>query len=162
MHLEDVRTTLEVRQLHVDATVKAAGAQQRGIKGVRAVRCGEDDDTLARVEPVHLGEQLVQRLLALVVAAESVVAALADGIDLVNEHDAGRLLLRLGEEVAHLCRAHANEHLDEFRAGDAEERNVCFAGNRLGEQRLARARRAHEQRALGQLCADLRIAVGVV
>ena len=48
------------------------------------------------VEAVHLDEDLVERLLALVVAAAEARAALAaDGVDLVDEQDAGRVLLGL-------------------------------------------------------------------
>jgi hypothetical protein len=48
------------------------------------------------LEAVHLGEDLVERLLALVVAAGDARAALpADGVDLVDEDDARRRLLRL-------------------------------------------------------------------
>ena len=39
-----------------------------------------------------------------------------DRVDLVDEHDAGRVLLRLLEHVAHARRAHAHEHLDEVGA----------------------------------------------
>ena len=53
------------------------------------------------VEAVHLDEQLVERLLALVVtAAEPGAAVTADGVDLVDEDDRGRRGLRLLEEVA--------------------------------------------------------------
>ncbi len=48
------------------------------------------------LEAVHLGEDLVERLLALVVAARDARAALAaDGVDLVDEDDARRRLLGL-------------------------------------------------------------------
>src|SRR5690606_41067127 len=40
-----------------------------------------------------------------------------------------------------------NEHLDEVRTGDGEERHVRLASNRAGEQRLTGARRANQQRA---------------
>ena len=46
------------------------------------------------VEAVHLDQQLVERLLALLVAAADPSAALAaDRVDLVDEDDAGRVLL---------------------------------------------------------------------
>ena len=49
----------------------------------------------AGLEAVHLGEHLVQRLLALVVpAAEAGAALAADGVDLVDEDDRGGLLAR--------------------------------------------------------------------
>src|SRR6202012_3047067 len=84
----------------------------------------------------------VQGLLALVVtAAESGAAVAPDGVDLVHEDDAGRVLLGLLEEVAHARGADADEHLKEFRAGDLKERHAVLAGDVAGEQRLAVAGR---------------------
>jgi len=63
---------------------------------------GDDDDAVVGLETVHLDEQLVQGLLALVVtAAEAGATMAADGVDLVDEDDARRLLLGLLEHVAH-------------------------------------------------------------
>ena len=152
----------EVRAVDGDPAVEAARAQQRLIEHLGAVGGGENDDALAGVEAVHLGEQLVERLLTLVVAAEARVARLADGVDLVDEDDAGRYLRGLGKEVAHAARADAHEHLHKAGAGDGEERHVRFTRDRLGEQRFARARRADEQRAARQLRADVGILLGIV
>src|SRR5690606_764892 len=106
---------------------------------------------------VHLHEELVERVLALVVAAHhhAFAAAPPDGVDLVDEDDARRFFLRLLEQVAHARRAHADEHLDEVGAGEREERRARLARHRFGEQRLAGSRRADEQHALGQLAAEL-------
>jgi len=71
-----------------------------------------------------------------------------DGVDLVHEDDAGSVLLCLLEEVADARGANADEHLDEVRAGDREERHARLPGDRPGEECLARARRAIEQDAL--------------
>ena len=153
----------QVGQFDGDAAVEAAGAQQRGVKALGAVGGGEDDDALGGVEAVHLRKELVERLLALVVAAYgSVVALFAYGVYLVDKDDAGRLLTGLLEEVAHLGRAHADEHLHELAAGDGKEGHVRLAGHGAGQQRLAGARRAHEQRALGQTRADVGVFPRVV
>src|SRR3712207_7592769 len=65
-------------------------------------------------EPVHLREDLVQRLLALVRAAEGARAArAADGVELVDEDDRGGGLLRLVEEVAD---ARSEEHTSELQS----------------------------------------------
>ena len=61
---------------------------------------------------------------------------------------AGALLPRLLEQVAHARRADADEHLDELRAVDREERHAGLAGHRAREQRLAGAGRADQQHAL--------------
>ena len=157
MHLEDLLAALEIGQLHGHAPVKAAGARERRVERLGPVRGGEDDDAVVALEAVHLGQQLIERLLALVVAADLPVTLFADGVDLVDEHDARRFLLGLAEQVAHLARAHADEHLHELRTGHGEKRHVRLTGNGLGQHRLAGSRRADEQDALGHGCADVLI-----
>ena len=162
MELEDGLTAGQIGKLDGDAAVKAARAQKRRVKRVRAVRCREHDDALVVIEAVHLGEELVQGLLALVVGREALVTPLANGIDLVDEDDAGRLLVRLLEEVAYLGGTSAHEHLDELGARDAEERHACLAGNCLGEERLTGTRRAYEQGAARQPRTDVLVALRVL
>ena len=107
------------------------------------------------LEAVHLDQELVERLLPLVVAAAEPGAAMpADRVDLVDEDDAGRVLLALLEHVAHARRADAHEHLDEVGAGDGEERHVGLAGDGARQQRLAGSRRADQQAALRNLAAE--------
>jgi hypothetical protein len=128
---------------------------------VGAVRRRHDDDSLGRLEAVHLREHLVERLLALVVAAAETGAALAaDRVDLVDEDDRPAHAARLLEQVAHAAGTDADEHLHEVRARDAEEPDAGLAGDRPGEQCLAGARGAHEEDALGDASADLAEAVG--
>src|SRR5205823_12604361 len=109
----------------------------------------DHDHVRVGVEAVHLDQELVQRLLALVVAAAEAGAALAaDRVDLVDEDDAGAVLLGLVEEVADAAGADADEHLHELRARDAEERHPGLAGDGLAEKRLAGAGRADQQHTL--------------
>src|SRR5262249_16721988 len=148
MYFQDLFAADHVRVRHHDLTVEAARAQERRIEDVRPVGGGDQDDALIRLEAVHLDQQLVQRLLALVIAAAATGAPMAaDGVDLVDEDDARRILLRLLEHVAHARGADANEHLDEVRTGDGEERHIGFARDSARDQRLAGARRADEQHA---------------
>ena len=164
VHLEVGDAALQVGKLDGDAPVESAGAQESLVQAFGAVGRGQDDHALGAVEAVHLGQQLVEGLLALVVAADAgrAVALFADGVDLVNKHDARGLIRGLLEQVAHLGRAHAHEHLHKFAAGDGEKRHLRLARDGLGQERLARARRAYEQRALGQGGADALVLVGVV
>ena len=100
------------------------------------------------VEPVHLDEELVEGLLALVVTAAETSPTLAThDIDLVDEDDRGRARLRLLEQIAHPRGAHPDEHLDEVGARDREERHAGLAGDGAGKQRLAGARWTEEQHA---------------
>jgi hypothetical protein len=107
------------------------------------------------LEAVHLDEQLVERLLALVIAAAETGAAMtADRIDFVDEDDARRILLGLFEHVAHTARANADEHLDEVRTGNGEERHIGFARNRARQKGLTRSGRSDQQHAARNLAAQ--------
>ncbi len=94
--------------------------------------------------------------------ADLAVPLLADGVDFVDEHDAGGLVIGLLEQVPHLGGTPAHEHLHELAAGNGEEGHVGLAGYRLGQQGLAGARRAYQQGAFGQLGADLAVLLRVV
>ena len=137
---------------------KRPGRSRAGSSTSGRLVARHDDDALARVEAVHLGEELVQRLLALFVAAHRRLDAdLAERVELVDEDDARRLGLGLREEIAHARRADADEHLDELRAAQAEEGDLRLAGHGARQQRLAGAGRADQQHALGDLAADARV-----
>ena len=163
MDLEDALAAAHVGAIDHHAAVEAAGTKERGIEHVGTVGRGHEDDALGAFEAVHLDEELVQGLLALVVAAAEAGAAMtADRVDLIDEDDAGRALLALFEEVADAGGAHTHEHLDEVGTGDREEGHVGFAGDGAGEERLAGARRAHQQDALGNAAAELLELLGLL
>ena len=144
---------------HRDLPIEATGAQQCRIEDIGSVGGRDENDALPVAESVHLDQQLVERLFALVVAAAQTGAALAaDGVDLVDEDDAGAVLLGLLEQVAHPGGADADEHLDEIRTGDGEERHAGLTGDGTGQQRLTRAGGAVEQHALGDLGAQCLVA----
>jgi hypothetical protein len=148
--LQDLRAALAIGTIDDDLAIEAARTQQRRIEDVGTVGGRDQDDVVLHLEAVHLDEQLVERLLALVVTAAQAGAAMAaDGIDLVHEDDARRVLLGLLKQIAHARGADADKHLDEVRARDREERHTRLAGDRTGQQRLAGARRPVEQHPLG-------------
>ena len=88
MHLEDVAALGEVWEVYVYLAVETSCTQKGLVEHVDAVGGSEDDDTGVGAEAVHLGEQGVQRVLSLVVAAHSRVAAAgtADGVNLVDKY----------------------------------------------------------------------------
>ena len=81
---------------------KRPGRNNARVEHVRPVGGGDQDDAFIGLETVHLDEQLVERLFALVIAAAKARAAMAaDRVDFVDEDDAGCVLLGLLEHVAH-------------------------------------------------------------
>jgi hypothetical protein len=89
--LQDLQPALDVWQADVDLPVEAPGPGQRRVEHVLPVGRGDDDDLVVGIKTVHLDENGVERLLALVVAAggDARAAPPADGVDLVKEDDAG-------------------------------------------------------------------------
>ena len=158
---DDLLAAGHVGPIDQHVAIETAGPQQGGIERFGPVGGAHHDHAAVGVEAVHLDEQRVERLLAFVVAADVAAAAgLAQGVELVDEDDAGRLLLGLLEHVAHAGGADADEHFDEVGAAEAEKRHARLAGHRFGEQRLAGARRADQQHALGNAAAEHLVFLG--
>ena len=151
---QDRLATLPVGAVHRHTAVEAAWAQQRLVEVIGAVGRRDDDHRLARVEAIHLDEQLVECLLALVVGGQAGAALAAHRVDLVDEDDARRGLLGLVEEIAHTACADADQHLDELGAGHREEGHTRLACHGARQQRLTGARRANQQDALRNLAAE--------
>ena len=126
MHFQDRDAILLIGAIDEDLAVEAAGAQQRGVEHLRPVGGRQQDHAGRGIEAVEFHQQLVERLLLLVVAAERIGAAgAAERVEFVDEDDRRRLLSRLLEQVAHARGADADEHLDELRAGN--EKNLTPA-----------------------------------
>ena len=160
MQLKNVLTAGQVGQLDGDAAIKTTGAQQSGIEAVGTVGGSEDDDTLVVIETVHLGQQLVERLLALIVAAKAAaIALLADGINLIDKDDTRGLFLGLLKQVANFSGTAADEHLNKLRTRNTKERHARLAGHSLGKQGFTSTRRADKQSTTRQLGADLLVAL---
>ncbi len=117
MHPQNSFAPFNVRPRHHDAPIETAGPEQCGIEDIGTVGRGNQDHALVRFEAVHLDQQLIQGLLALVVTAAEARAAMAsDGVDFVNEDDAGRMLLTLNKQIADARSAHADKHFNEIRS----------------------------------------------
>ena len=148
------------RDLHL--AVEASRSQQGGVEDLGPVGGGDDDDARARFESVHLRQELVEGLLALVVGHDGPAPALADGVDLVDEDDRRSPLAGIGEEVADPGRPHPDEQLHEARTGEGEEGDLGLAGHGSGHERLARARGPDHEDPARAYRTGLGVALGVL
>ena len=162
MDSQDGRPLSQVRQGDLHLAVEAAGAKQRGVQDLGAVRCGDDHHPDGGIEPVHLRQELIERLFALVVGHEASAAALPDGVDLVDENDGGSALTGTGEQITHPRGAQPHEQLDEARAGDGEERDAGLSGHRPGHEGLPGAGRPDHQHSSGTHGPDASVAIGIL
>src|SRR5262249_38578514 len=86
---KNVFAPFDVRLVDEHLTIEPPGPEQRRVKDFRTVRRGHDDDALAAVEAVHLGEQLVEGLFTFLVAADrALYTRLPERVELVDEDDA--------------------------------------------------------------------------
>jgi hypothetical protein len=108
-----------------------------------------------RLEAVHLDEKLVQRLLALVVAAAEARAAMPTDASISSmKMMQGAFFFAWSNMSRTRLGADAHEHLDEVRSGDGEERHVRLAGDGTRDQRLTGAGRADEEAAARNAAAE--------
>ena len=152
MHQQNLFAAFDVWVSNSDLTVKTTRTQQRRVQHILTVRRRDDDHTLIGFKTIHLNQQLVQCLLALVIAtAHTNTTGTAHGVNLIDKHDARRVLFGLLEHVTDTGRTHTNEHLNKIRTGNRKERHTRLACNRARQQRLTCPRRALKQRALRDL-----------
>merc|ERR1719482_1106981 len=155
MHFEYLLATGGVGQADIDAPVEAARTEQRRIEHVSAVGRGEHEHARAALEAVHLDEDLVERLLALIGATAAAAvgggARAADRVDLIDEYDARSLLARFLKESANATGADARIHLDKLGARGRDEGDAGLARSGAREERLAGAGRTLHDHALGHL-----------
>ena len=154
MYLQNRKTPLQIRLVYNNPAIQTARTQKRRIQYLRTVCRCQDEYTLRGIETIHLRQELIQCLLALIVAAQTRITALTDGVDLIDKYNTGSLLLCLLEQVTHTGCADTDEHLHEIRTRQREERYFRLSGNCLRQQSLTGSWRAYQQCALRQLRAD--------
>ena len=155
---KDAFPAAPVGKRHDDLPIEAAWTQERRVEHVGAIGRGQENDLLVLGEAVHLHEELVERLLALVVCrADASPPPPSDGIQLVDEDDGGFDGLCPHEEIADAAGAHADKHLHELGPADAEEWNARLSGHGTSQQRLPCAGRSDEQDSTRKPGAELEI-----
>ena len=95
--------------------VKAAWPEQCRIKHISPVGRRDYNHIGVSLEAVHLYQNLIQCLLALIMTAAHTAAAFApDGVNLINKNNRWRVFLGLLEKVAHTAGANANKHFNKL------------------------------------------------
>src|SRR6266545_2936397 len=149
VNLQDFFPAHPVRDADLDFPIEAARPTQRGIDRLVPVRRADDDDLAAAREPVHQREELGDDP-ALDLAGD-LLPLRGDGVELVDEQDARRVLLRLLELLPEAFFALAVVLGHDLRPLDGVEVGPGFVGDRLGDERLARPRRAVKEDSLRRI-----------
>ena len=164
VNLQNLHAAFVVGRVNDDLAVESPRSQQSRVEDVWPVRGGQNHDALVSGKAVHLGENLIEGLFALVMTADRprTAARAADGVDFVDEDDRRRNLSRLAEELTDAARPHTDDHLDELRRAGAEEGHPCFTRGRAGQQCLAGPWSAGQQHTLRRAGSETTVLVGVL
>src|SRR6266481_5047982 len=128
MYFENGFATVEIRCIDKDLAVKAAGAKKRPVENLGPIGGRKDNNTGVGFEAIHLHQQSIESLFALVVDRAHMDTPLsADSIKLVDEYDAGRMFLGLFEEIADPSCTYSHKHFYEIAATDQKERYFRLA-----------------------------------
>ena len=93
MYLQDRYSSLQIRLIYNDTSVKSSGTQQCLIQNLRSVGCTKHQDSFGGIKAIHFRKELVQCLFSFFVAtAIFAVTASSDGIYLIDENNAGGIL----------------------------------------------------------------------
>src|SRR5438094_5000185 len=109
MDCEDGFAAFEVGTIHDDLTIESPGSHQRRVQHLGCVGSSHDDDAPGRIEAVHLGQQLIERLFSLLIAENPSAPAgarLSDRIQFIDKDDTGSLLLGFSPPPPHPPPAH--------------------------------------------------------
>src|SRR5210317_911231 len=148
MDLEDFQAATNVGPRHDHLAIETAWTKQSGVKHVGPVRRGNQENALIGLKTVHFNQQLVEGLLALVMATTHTGATMTtDGIYFVDKDNARSILLALDEQVPDTAGTDTDKHLNKVGTRNRKEGHSRLAGNRPAEKSFTRTRGAYQQHA---------------
>jgi hypothetical protein len=163
MHLQNRLAAIEVWCIYDDLSIKSTGAQQSPVEYLRAIGGSKDDNTNVGFEAVHLHEQRIEGLFALIVDGADVDASLSpNGIKFVNKYDTGRMLLSLFEQITHPGCSYSDEHFNKIASADRKERYFGLTGHGTSQERFPCPRRANQEHSFGDASAKIFVLLRVL
>mmetsp|Transcript_2572 Transcript_2572/g.4000 ORF Transcript_2572/g.4000 Transcript_2572/m.4000 type:complete len:321 (-) Transcript_2572:551-1513(-) len=163
VHAQDSGTALEIGKIDCDLTIEASRTEKCVIKNIKPVRGSNGDNTRIAIETIHLDQNLIQCLLTFIVtSSESCSALTSNGIDLINEDDARRVLLGLVEHITHTRSSNTNKHLYKFGTRNGDEWHTCLSSNSLGEEGLTSTRGSIEDDTTRNAASVLGVSLGLL
>ena len=142
--LNDLRACGGVRRRDKDGLIEAAGAAEGRIERPRLIGGADDEDALVfAADAVHLVEELIHEAAHLALA--DLAAVLREGVEIVEDHDAGRVRTGGLEELMEVALRIAVIGIKDFVQADREVVAGDFAGDGAEDGGLAAARRAVDE-----------------
>src|SRR6516164_2433102 len=119
VNAEDGQPPRFVGAVNQHLSIESPSPKQGGVQNFRSICCRQQNNAGTRIETIELGQQLVECLFLLVMAAENTSnPATTKRVQFVDENDAWRGLSCLLKKVPHTRCADADKQLDKFRPGN--------------------------------------------
>src|SRR6056300_1888482 len=123
----------------LNLTVETTWTEEGVIEDVDTVRSSDDHNTSLIIETIHLGQELVNGLLTLVIGWHiSTTTLLTNSINLIDEHDTRLILSCLLEKFAYALGSNTYEHLNEVRGRTLDEGDIGLTSDGSSEEGLTR------------------------
>jgi len=156
MHLEYLLAAADVRQRHIHLAVETAGRSNAGSStSGRLVAAMMITPSLPSKPSISTSNWLRVCSRSSCPPPRPAPALAADCVDSSMKMMHGACFFACSNMSRTARGTDADEHLDEIRTGDREERHLGLAGDRLGEQRLAGTRAAGHEHTLGDVATEL-------
>mmetsp|Transcript_30444 Transcript_30444/g.64131 ORF Transcript_30444/g.64131 Transcript_30444/m.64131 type:complete len:464 (+) Transcript_30444:1281-2672(+) len=152
VNAKDFQTTVLIGDSNVNFAIEASETPQCRIHRVGSVRGSNDDHRGALLQPVHERQHLTDDA-----AFDLSICLLPlgrNGVDLVDENDGRRVLLRLLERLPQIGLRLPRHFGHDLRPVDEEEEGPRLVGHGPGDERLPTARGAVQEHSPGGLDAQ--------
>ncbi|GMT09450.1 hypothetical protein PFISCL1PPCAC_747, partial [Pristionchus fissidentatus] len=160
--LKDSSLGLLIGEGEFDLSVDTTRSDQGGVERFDAVSRHQDLDVSSRVESVELIEKLQHSTLNLAFSSRVRIVSLGSyGVNLIDEHDGGRMLLSHTEQLTHHLGSVSEYLLDELGSDNSEEGGRCLIGDCLRKKSLSSAGATVEDDSLGRLDSHFLVVLGM-
>ena len=131
MNLENVCSTRKIRKAKFNFSIETPWTDKSWIEGVWSVSCHEDLNVATRIKTIQLVDQLQHSALYFVIASCAIVeTSPTNGVDFIEENDAGLLGASQLEELSHHSSTFADVLLHQLRTNHTNETGVRSIGHR--------------------------------
>src|SRR6056300_471274 len=125
MDTQNLLTTSDTWESHLNLTIKATWAKKSLIKNIHSVSGCDNHNTSIIVKAIHLSKKLVNSLFAFIIGwLTTSTALLTDGVNFVNEDNTRLIFASNFKEIADPFGAHTDKLFNKVGGGALDEWDI--------------------------------------
>lgn len=87
MYVEDLPSSLEIRQVDLDYSIKSTRSNECRVKQVLPVGCSHYNNVAISAKSIHFHQDLIESVISLVMGSVAAASFSPHCVDLINEDD---------------------------------------------------------------------------